>query len=70
MENSPENLDIINAHAEIMNILSGIMSMGATDNSEKERIEDILERLRDKKIQPTKALEEARALLNSKQDYH
>lgn len=69
MENN-KNSNIVDAHAEIMHIRDAIMRMGATDNSEKERIENILQRLRDKQIEPNKALEEARAVLNSKQDYH
>ena len=69
-EKANNSHNLIEAHAKIMNILSAIMQMGSTDNSEKEIIEEILKKLREGKITPEEALYQTNKLIESKQDYH
>lgn len=65
-----EESEFTQVYAEILNTLHSITRMGASDNSEKELIENILHRFTKKEIKPEEARKEIQNFLNSRQDYH
>lgn len=67
--NIKDNKEFFQVQGEIMQVLQDVIRMGASDDSEKERIEDILSRLNTGKITPVQAREEIQIFLNSKQEY-
>ena len=65
----PEKMDKKQAEGEIGVILGRIWTMGANDY-EPSAIQNILDRLEKGEIEPNEAVEQARAIEASKQDYH
>lgn len=64
-----ENTEFSQVQGEIIQVLQDVIRMGASDDSEREIIEDILHRFNTGKITPVQAREEIQNFLSSKQEY-
>lgn len=65
-QNSSEFLQV---QSEIIQVLQDVTRIGATDNSERELLENILKRFQKKEISAIEARKEIEDFLNSKQEY-